>query len=356
MPNATIWPNVEAPVGDYGEAAETRQWSKSAFGRMAELKNRLLQYALDQMFDFVWLLDADVMCDPGTLQSLLDTAGHDDWLLNESRRLPIVAGVYWTRWQRRQPDSTDVVHAGPQVWLTHPYGLHGKGWTEGEFRAALVGRRRVVVGGLGACTLIPRQALLHGVSFARYDVLPDVGGMSEGEDRHFCAWAAAKHVPLVADAWPDIWHAYHPHEYSELASRVAALDYTPAAPHVGDLVSAKIEMLEPIPDGAGRLMGGITRWVRGTLGALPVLPQIRETLGTLSPGQSRLVKLHFPAEWPHPPLRLQSRIARITLFDVKPFRLPPVIDEEHFVGGRSHALIDTTQHTAQQLQDLAATP
>jgi len=350
--NTIVWPNVDAPEGDYGERAETRQWSPLAFARMAALKNRLLQHAMDERYDFVWLLDADVMCDPGTLQSMLDAAGHDSWLLDESRRIPIVCAVYWTRWQRKQPDSTDAVHAGPQVWLVHPYGLSGRGWTEAQFRSALVRRQRLSVGGLGACTLIPVQALQHGVSFARYDVLPQSGGMSEGEDRHFCAWATAKHVPLVADAWPDIWHAYHPHEYEQLPDCVAALRYESTQPKVGDLVSGKVEMLEPTPDANGRMCIGVHRWIRGILGALPVLPQISETLARLTPGQHKLVKLHFPAEWPHTPLRLQSRLARVTLFDTKPFRLPPVIDREHLVGGNSFSLLDGTQHTQEQMHDL----
>lgn len=349
---AIVWPNLEAPEGDYGERSETRMWTSSAFGRMATLKNRMLQYAMDHAFDFVWLLDADVMCDPGTLQSMLDTSNHDQWLLDEMLRMPIVSAVYWTRWQRQQPDSVESVHAGPQVWLRHPYHLDGRGWTEGEFRRALVTRQRVEVGGLGACTLIPVSALRHGVSFARFDGLPP-GPMSEGEDRHFCAWATAKHVPLIADAWPDIWHAFHPQEYTQLPQRVAALDYAVRGAQWGDMVSARIEMLEPINDEYGRRFVGLHRWIRGSLGALPVLPQIEETLAMLHVGQSKVTRLHFPSGWPLANLATRSVVARVTLFDVKPWRLHPVIDVEHFVGQRSRALIDATQHTLTQLDELA---
>lgn len=349
--NATVWPNEAPQQIDYADGAETRQWSKPAFERLAALKNRMLRHAVAERYDFVWLVDADVLCDSGTLQSLLDSADHETWVNNETVVPPIVAGVYWTRWQNPQPGSTDVVHAGPQVWLTGSYGLAGRGWTEADFRRALYERKRVRVWGLGACTLVPRHALEKGVSFATYGGLPP-GPMSEGEDRHFCAWATRKHVPLIADAWPDIYHAYHPSEYDTLDAQVARLARTPIAPQRGDLVSAKIQILEPTVDPLGRLMRTNARWVRGRLGTLPVLPQIEQALATLPVGESRLLKLHFPAWWPNQFVRLKSLITRVTLFDAKPFRLPPVVDSELLVDDRSGRLLDTTQHTEAQIKDL----
>lgn len=347
-----VWPNETPEARDYGDGAESRQWSKPAFTRLADLKNRMLQYAVEHDFDFVWLVDADVMGDPYTLQSLLDTADHESWVNNERTAPPIVAGVYWTRWQRPVPGTTQQVHAGPQVWLVHPYQLHGRGWTEAEFRAALIDRKRVRVYGLGACTLVPRHAIEKGVTFRPFDGLPP-GPMAEGEDRHFCAWATHLHVPLIADAWPDIYHAYHPAEYADLPAKVSALHRAPTlAPVVGDLVSAKLELLEPVPDRGGRLMRLQARWLRGKYGTLPTLPQVEETLADLQPGESRLIRLHFPSHWPEPQLRLRTIVARVTLFDVKPFRAPPVVDEELFVGSRSYRVIDTTAHTLEQLDAL----
>ena len=294
------------------------------------------------------------MPDPGCLQSLLDAADWENWKANETTPIPIVAGVYWTNWQRQVPGSHQRVHAGPQVWLTHPYGLSGRGWTEQEFRASLIARRRVRVWGLGACTLIPIHALKKGVSFAPFDGLPP-GPMSEGEDRHFCAHADSRHVGMFADAWSDIYHAYHPADYNQLAERVDELDYQSIdCPTVGTLVSGKLELLEPVADGTGRWMRPSARWLRGTLGTLPVLPQVEEAFSSLKCGQSTLIKLHFPSHWPHPSLRLQSRIARVTLFDAKPFRVAPTIDEELFVSQSTHRYLDTTAHTARQLDEVYA--
>jgi hypothetical protein len=66
----------------------------------------------------------------------------------------------------------------------------------------------VHVYGQGACTLIRREALMRGVSFA--PVPGNTGpGLMQGEDRHFCIRAEAMHIKMVADAWPDIFHIYH---------------------------------------------------------------------------------------------------------------------------------------------------
>ncbi len=349
--SVTLWDNEEVTKQDYADGAETRVWTKPAFNRVGALKNRMLQFALDGNFDFIWFVDADVMCDPYTLQSLLDSVGIEHWLMNQSLGLPIASAVYWTRWQNPQPGSTQKVHAGPQVWLVHPYELHGRGWTEPKFREALVERKRVRVWGLGACTLIPRSAFAKGVSFANFAGLPP-GGMSEGEDRHFCAWATAKHVTLIADAWSDIYHAYHPSDYGDLAENVEKLQVEHARPSFGDLVSAKIEMLEPVPDRIGRWLRVEPRWVRGKLGALPVLPQIEETVGMLNLGQSKVINLHFPAHYSEPQMQLKTFVARVTLLDAKPFGIAPVIEEEMIVGGTSRRAIDTTVHTSEQIESL----
>ncbi|MHA2065732.1 MAG: hypothetical protein ACXABY_15250, partial [Candidatus Thorarchaeota archaeon] len=236
---------IDNPGNDYGDGDTNRQWSKPAFERMAYIKNSIIQECLTGDYDYLYLLDADVLCEPYTLQSLLDTADHERFLANPTVPLPIVSGVYWTQWQWWHPESTDNVHAGPQVWLRHPYQLHGRGWTETDFRAALVNRQRVQVWGLGACTLIPRQALEKGVGFHHFEGLPR-GPMSEGEDRHFCARAEALHIKMVADSWPDIYHAYHPQEYSQISEQLFGLERTQQR-EVGytDLVSAKIEVLDP---------------------------------------------------------------------------------------------------------------
>lgn len=332
--------NRNEQESDYGDGLETRHWQASALHRVGALKNRLLQRVLSEGFDAVWLVDADVLCDPTTLQSLWD---NDD---------AIVAGVYWTHWQRPNSHSVGVVHAGPQVWLRHPYCLDGRGWTEADFRRALVRRGRVRVWGLGACTLIRAHAIAKGCNFSRIGDLPP-GPMSDGEDRHFCWRADALHLPMYADAWPDIWHCYHPEDQNQIDRRLAQLQRVrpesevelggSTRASVGNLVSAKLTNLEQ-PDVP-------PEYVRGRLGNLEVLPELQEAVASMDVGSTRLVRVHFPVHYQLAAYRGQTRLFQVQLLDVKPYRLPPVVDEEHLVGARSGSTLDATTLNEAQLAD-----
>jgi len=313
---------------DYGEKAGTRAWSKPAFERMAGMKNLIINRAMEGEYDYLLFVDADVMCDPFTFQSLLDTAGHEKYLADPRAILPVVSGVYWTDWSLQPEGSTQVSQIQPQVWLRHPYHQDGLGWSAAAFREALVNRSRVPVGGLGACTLIPAYALHKGLGFHRFGDLPP-GPMADGEDRHFCAWANKLHINLVADAWSDIYHAYHPEEYPGIGDQLEKLARARQEKlEFGDLVSAKVELLDPIPDKQGRMHTGLTEWIRGRIGSLKVLPAIEKTLLEMKVGTHKLIRLKYPANYTLPELSLQTKIVRLSLFDAKPFKMAPTVEEE----------------------------
>jgi len=314
---------------DYGDGPQTRQWTASAFARMGTLKNTILQKALSEGFDMLWLLDADVLCDPWTLQSLRDC------------EQAVVAAVYWTQWQRVLPNSTDTVHAGPQVWLRHPYQLSGHGYTEAEFRAALVDRKLLRVWGLGACTLFRRGAIEKGVSFTPVPEGLPGGPMSDGEDRHLSERARRLHIPLYADAWPDIWHAYHPAEYSDIDKWVRRLSEPRPVPTRGDLVNVRLQNLEQ-PELA-------PQWVRGRLGNLGVVPELEEAIASLSIRDAKVVRVHFPIHYPLAAYRNRTLLFHVKLLDAKPYRLAPVIEREILQGAKTGTTVDATTLTQAQL-------
>lgn len=332
---------------DYSEQGPSHQWTPTAWHRCGAFKNEIIQRTLDGGYDALWLVDADVLCDPYTLQSLLDAEA------------PIVAGVYWTHWLKQPPGAAQVIHAAPQVWLRHPYQLDGHGLTEADFRKLLITRQLTRVGGLGACTLFHRSALAKGVSFAPVPEGLPPGPMADGEDRHLCERARRLHLPLLADAWPDIWHAYHPSEYTDIEKWMARLgrERPQAPPAPGDLVSFKLELNEPIPQpqNAQMLTYVGPQFVRGRLGTLGLLPEVEEALASMTPGERRVLHLHFPAHYEYTTLRSQTRIATLTLFDAKSFGAAPVVEEELFTGSRSGARIDATTMTTQQLDKILET-
>ena len=60
------------------------------------------------------------------------------------------------------------------------------------------------MGGLGACTLIARAALLKGVRFKQIENLR----ILKGEDRFFCVRAAALGLELFVDTHYPAYHIY----------------------------------------------------------------------------------------------------------------------------------------------------
>lgn len=333
---------AEAPQQpDYGDGEITRKWTPSAFERVALMKDHIIDVAKQKDYDFLWLVDADVLCDKYTLQSMIDCEG------------PIVSAVYWTQWQLPRKDLKSFIHAGPQVWQRGTYDLTGR-LSEAEFRKRLIERHRLHLpeGGLGACTLLRRDALDKGVSFKFFRPNPmGQGGMEEGEDRHFCARAHAMHIPLVADAWPDIYHAYHTAHHERIPTMLERLTADhPEKAGWGDLVSVTIELLEPVRMG-NKMTNVGKRWVRGQLGKLPVLPQVEEALCGMERGDARLLRVHFPMSWPVDAVRGDTRILRICLQDCKPFGYAPTIEEELLQASGSRRYIDTTDLTPEQLGD-----
>lgn len=127
----------------------------------------------------------------------------------------IVSEVFWTKWK---PDLIPL----PQVWVKDQYTLYesenGDSLTENqitnrtqEFLKMLSRPGTYKVGGLGACTLISRKALMRGVSFSKLYNL----GFS-GEDRHFCIRAAALGLELYADTHYPPFHIYRTSQLDKL--------------------------------------------------------------------------------------------------------------------------------------------
>lgn len=305
----------------------THQWSTSAMNRVGAMKNAILKACLDGDFDYVWLVDSDLVLDRTVLRSLLSTNRH------------VVSAVYWTRW-----NADPRICAGPQVWLRPPYQLGLPHYPEHEFRHKLgVKRALEKVGGLGACTLIARSVIEKGVSFNRPPDWP-TGGLWDGEDRYFCEWARRLHVDLWADAWPDIGHIYHPQQVAtDMIAWEAELggDH-PKYPNIGHLVSLKLTNLE---DAVGPMH------VRCRLGDGTLLPEIESHVMQMERGTEKIVRIHFPSTTApvatqRGPINLanQNRLIQIELVDSKPYLLPPTLRDEFY----------TSQGTVQDMTHLSA--
>lgn len=195
---------IEAPVRrlrlstaeEYQCTERTHMWTESLYWRVAAMKDGLLQIALQHGFDYIFLVDSDLVLHPQTLQRMI------------AYQRDVVSQVFWTAWV---PEASPL----PNVWYAEFYNLYrlrrGEVLDQVEqqrrqqaFLRALVlypGLHRV--GGLGACTLISRHALEKGLSFGELRSC-----LLAGEDRHFCLRAEALGIRLFADTTLPPLHLY----------------------------------------------------------------------------------------------------------------------------------------------------
>lgn len=331
-------------VGDFadGPGLVTHQWSGNAMRRVGHNKNLILKRALALNADGVFLVDADLILDRTVLASLL------------AADKPIACAVYWTHWQRPTTETARSF-AGPQVWLNHPYGLDGRGYDAAGFRTKLLSRNLTQVWGQGACTLLNRGVLESGVDFTP---VPEVSqdGLMAGEDRAFCIRAERAHIPMWADPWADVFHVYHsPEDVVQIPEALGRLGMThPTKAGLGDLVSLKLEALEPVPTSRG-WTNIAPESVRGRLGQIALMPEIEEVVYELQRGESRILKVHCPVHHPFPFYRNRIRLFRVTLVDCKPFGFPPVVETELFVGKLGGGVVDRATVSPVQVASIVET-
>lgn len=193
--NSTITFEQGERVDEYICTDETHFWKENLIRKVAEYKNRIIRHCKDNKYDYLFLVDSDLVLHPKTLKQLLNT-GKD-----------IISEIFWTKWQNNSIEL-------PQVWLYDQYSLIPKSPFEtltGEeaqlrysnFMQQLRNPGIYEVGGLGACTLISRKAIDKGVN---YDEIYNVSFW--GEDRHFSIRAVVLGFKLYVDTTYPAYHIY----------------------------------------------------------------------------------------------------------------------------------------------------
>jgi hypothetical protein len=176
---------------DYYTNETTHFWNNSLVMRVADLKNAIIAHAIEEGFDYLFLIDSDLLVNPNLINHLM------------AQNKAIVSEIFWTRWQ---PDTLPM----PNAWMYDMYEMAHPA-NEPDVRRQLMidffERLSVPgvyeVGGLGACTLLSVPALKAGLSF-----LPVRNVSFWGEDRWFCIRAAALGFPLYMDTHYPAKHLY----------------------------------------------------------------------------------------------------------------------------------------------------
>ena len=187
-PNVRVEKNVEEQIYN----PDSHVWQDAVILKVGKNKDKILKFARENNFDFVFLVDSDLVLHPKTLTHLT------------SLEQDIVSEVFYTSWKEGTMEM-------PQVWLYDTYEFTAdktlseqeKSETFFQFLNTIKAKGVYRVGGLGACTLISRAALNKGVSFERIYNLS-----FWGEDRHFCIRAAALGIDLLASTFYPPLHLY----------------------------------------------------------------------------------------------------------------------------------------------------
>ncbi|MBN8211149.1 glycosyltransferase [Bacillus sp. NTK071] len=180
----------------------THQWSEQLVWKVADFKNQIIETARKDKYDYLFLIDSDLLIHPETIQNLIKA--------NKN----IISEVFWTKWQ---PESSPQ----PQVWMTDEYNQwhqkRGENLSDEEVQRRYSEFIKMMkepgiyqVGGLGACTLISAAALVSGVNFN-----PIYNLTFWGEDRHFCIRAASLGFSLYVDTHTPAFHIYRESDIEE---------------------------------------------------------------------------------------------------------------------------------------------
>jgi len=184
-------------IDHYVKDEQTHQWNQHLIWKVAQFKDLMIEYAKQNQYDYLFLIDSDLLLHPQTINKLIDS------------NKDIISEIFWTKWQ---PNAIEQ----PQVWLKDEYTQVIEDDKNTNSYAALMEFYQKLrnpgvyeIGGLGACTLISKKALDAGVKFARIYNLS-----FWGEDRHFCVRAAALGFQLYVET---TYPAYHIYRDSDLA-------------------------------------------------------------------------------------------------------------------------------------------
>jgi glycosyltransferase involved in cell wall biosynthesis len=174
---------------------DTHYWNDDLMLKVANYKNSIIDYAIENNYDYLFFADSDLILHPNLIEHLKTT------------NKDIVSEIFWSQWHKDRPLE-------PNVWLFDEYDLVPKRLneevTEEEMKTRQLGflnKLRIPglyeVGGLGACTLISRAALIAGVNFT-----PIKNLTIHGEDRFFCIRAVVLGLDLFVDTHYPAYHIY----------------------------------------------------------------------------------------------------------------------------------------------------
>lgn len=182
---------------------EYHKWSMCAILRIAEFKNRIIEMAIEQKYDYLFLVDSDTILRPITVEHLIST------------KKDIVSEVHWTHIYNT---------LAPNAWLYDNFDFTYKNSKDEkitkaqqflrmfEFHQKLRQPGLYPVGGICDIILISRKAMLAGVNFK------DIYNVSfVGESAHFAIRAAVFGFQIFIDTNYPAYHIFDDKQLENVA-------------------------------------------------------------------------------------------------------------------------------------------
>lgn len=183
--NATLLPTMEIE----GRYTHDHGWNSEQIDKVTTIKNSAMKYALSNGYDYIFLVDADIVMNKETLKHL--------YLLKKD----IVAEVFWTKF------------FGESYYKPNAWDRHSWAYDSADSIIRYKEKGTYTVGCTGACTLISSKVIEDGISFSRLRSLP-----YPGEDRHFCTRAQANGYELYLDTNYPVYHIFLTTQVNECES------------------------------------------------------------------------------------------------------------------------------------------
>ena len=167
----------------YSKTHNDHIWSEQNIINMETLRNKTIEYALVNGYDYWFSIDTDLVLHPMTLIALLE-ADKD-----------IISELFWSVSQDK--------YRWCNAWLFDQASGMLREWeTPGVYPCGMT----------GACTLVKRNVLEAGVNYTR---IPNIRNALRGEDRHFSVRAAVLGFELWIDTYYPPVHLYTESEYQK---------------------------------------------------------------------------------------------------------------------------------------------
>lgn len=168
-------------------------WHATNLVKVAIYKNEIISHCIKNGFDYLFLIDSDIVIDRRSMLQLL------------ADNVDIVSNVFWSQWQKNGILTPQCFWI-PDIYIQDKaFNVRMTFEEAHKIKMDMVEKLKqpglYKVDGLGACTMISRHALEMGVNFKE---IPNL--RIPGEDRPFCIRAGALGIELYMDS---VYPAYH---------------------------------------------------------------------------------------------------------------------------------------------------